>query len=136
MVFSSNETDVLISGENVDSYTADGPIEAQQAVKITGDYTVAASDTDGEQVIGVAMYSVADGDEVAVAKEGTEVVAQTGTGTISAGDLVASHGATGEEGQLDTAGTGDSVLGFANEADGGSQGDNVEITISLMTNAA
>jgi hypothetical protein len=98
-----------------------GGVEAGQVVKVSGNNEASPSDTDGESVEGVAAQSVAAGDEAMVLGSGARVLFTAGE-SISAGDDLASHGATGEEGQVATAATGDYVAGYALEA-AGSQGD-------------
>jgi len=98
-----------------------GGVKAGQLVKVTGNTEASPSDSDGEAVVGVSAQSVADGDEAMVLGSGARVLLTAGE-SISAGDELASHGGTGEEGQVATAATGDYVVGYALEA-AGSQGD-------------
>jgi len=98
-----------------------GGVEAGQVVTVSGNNEASPSDTDGEAVIGVSAQSVADGDEAMVLGSGARVLFTAGE-SISAGDNLASHGATGEEGQVATAASGDYVVGYALEG-AGSQGD-------------
>jgi hypothetical protein len=129
MAFSEPEEDIVEYGENLLPFNADEAILRGQVVKVGGNIGVEPSDTDGEVTHGVAVQSVASGDQVTVAMSGCEVEATAGTGTISAGDPLTSHGGTGEEGQVDTAGaTGDSIIGYALEG-AGSQGDLVRMYI-------
>jgi len=104
------------------SFTASAAITAGQVVYVSGDNTVAPSSTDGEAVVGIAAQTVASGEEVMVIGSGGRVLFTSGSGGVRAGDVLASHGATGDPGQVDTAGTGDYIVGYTLEADGGSQG--------------
>ena len=132
MAFRTLQTDVVQAGDDLASYTAEEDVLQGQVVKLGADgYTVEPSDTDGEAVIGVATYDASSGDSVAVAETGCEVLATSGTGSISAGDKVASHGATGEEGEVATAASGDYVLGDALQDDAG-DGDDVYVKIDLQ----
>lgn len=81
---------------------------------------VEPSDTDGENAVGFALYSRSSGSQVAVATNGTIVRATSGTGSISSGDFVASHGGTGEEGEVASAASGDNYVGVALQDDTGS----------------
>ena len=100
-------------------FTADGAVEAGQAVTLTGDQTVSASTTDGEACIGVATQSVADGDEVMVVGGSGRVLVTGGAAGISAGDPLASYGGTGDDGTVNTASeTGDFIVGYALESGG------------------
>jgi len=98
-----------------------GGVEAGQVVTVSGNNEASPSDTDGEAVIGVSAQSVADGDEAMVLGSGARVLFTAGE-SITAGDNLASHGATGEEGQVATAASGDYIVGYALEG-AGSQGD-------------
>ncbi len=99
-------------------FTANGAIEARQVVTLVGDQTVSASTTDGEVCIGVATQSVADGDEVMVVGNSGRVLVTGGASGISAGDELASYGATGDDGTVNTASSGDYIVGYALESGG------------------
>jgi hypothetical protein len=103
------------------SFTAGEDVIAGQVVKLGGDQSVQPSDTDGEDVIGIATQTVSSGDSVMVVGNGGRVRFTAGE-SISAGDKLATHGATGEEGQVATAATGDNLVGKAHES-AGSQGN-------------
>lgn len=100
---------------------ADEDVIAGQVVKVGSDNSCEPSDTDGEEAIGVAAQTVSSGDQVMVLTNGARVRYTAGTSTVSAGDKLTSHGATGEEGQVDTASaTGDFIVGHALEGVGSS----------------
>jgi hypothetical protein len=104
------------------SMTADVAVDAGQVVKLTGNQTVSPSDTDGEEVIGVAVQSVASGDQVTVLGNSARVLLTAGA-AVGAGNALASDGGTSDEGTVEPANsTGDSILGYALEA-AGSSGD-------------
>ena len=104
------------------SFEAGEDVIAGQVVKVGGDNSVQPSDTDGEQVIGVAAQTVSAGDTVMVLGHGARVRFTAGA-AVSAGDYLTSHGGTGEEGEVTTGDeTGDYLIGLAHEA-AGSQGD-------------
>lgn len=117
------------AGAATRSYTADESIKQGQVVKEgpTGEQ-VSPSDSDGERVIGVALFDASEGEEVTVAVSGTVARLTSGTGSISAGDPIASHGASGEEGEVDTAASGDYIMGRARFDDEGTN-DNVEVEL-------
>jgi len=101
------------------SFNADEDVIAGQVVKIGSDNGVEPSDTDGEQTIGVAAQTVSSGDTVMVLGAGARVRFTAGAAGVSAGDPLTSHGATGEEGEVDTASaTGDWIIGKAHESAG------------------
>lgn len=132
MAFSEPTQDIVDYGDNLLPFTANEQVLRGQVVKIAGgDVAVQPSDTDGEVTHGVAVQGVASGDQVTVAMSGCEVRMTAGTADISRGDPLTSHGATGEEGQVDTAdGAGDSIIGYALEGSG-AQGDLVRAWIDL-----
>lgn len=123
MVFSevTNDIEIMRPPEGTAySFTAGADILAGQVVAIgSSDNTVVPSDGDGEQAFGVATQSVASGDEVMVVGSGGRVRFSAG-GTVTRGQLVATHGDTGEEGEVANAATGDYFIGLAHEtaADG------------------
>lgn len=96
------------------SFNADQDVIAGQVVKLVSDNGVAPSDTDGEQCVGVATQTRSAGDQVQVAGPGTRVRLTAG-GTVTVNSQVASHGATGEEGQVADAATGDYAIAQAFE---------------------
>lgn len=127
MVFRTYTDEVRRQGTNTKSFEAAEAILQGQLVKLDTDSagrTVEPSDTDGEAgIIGFAEYDAAAGDDVSVCMTGCEVRATSGTGTVTSGDPVASHGGTGEEGEVDTAATGDTPIGIAIADDNGDGGD-------------
>lgn len=83
--------------------------------------TVEPSDADGGQAIGFAEYGVSSGDMVSVAVAGAVVRAVAGA-SISSGDPVSAEGSTGEEGEVQTATSGDWIIGTALQDDAGGVG--------------
>ena len=77
--------EVLISGEELRGYTATEPIEQGQPVEIDGDYTVGVSG--GDAFAGVALYDVAEGEELALAGDDCEVRIEAGE-AIEGGDSI------------------------------------------------
>ena len=117
MAFDQIEDDIerLASKHGGDlSFTADATITAGQLVTITGDNAVSPSDTDGEEVVGVATQNAAEGDTVMVQGVGTLSTVRAGE-AITGGDFVSSYGGTGDAGEAGVAGTGDYVVGMATE---------------------
>lgn len=122
MAFTAPTVDIVEEGDDLSSFVANEEVIRGQVVKLAGeDLGVQPSDTDGENVVGVAVQTKSSGEQVAVAMPGTEVRFTAGE-SISRGDLLSSHGATGEEGQVATEATGDKVVGVAYEQ-ASSQGD-------------
>lgn len=136
MAFRDYTDQVLLEGDNVHHYEANEAVSQGQLVKYdtnnTG-RTVEPSDTDGEdKLAGFALYDASSGEQVAVAQAGCIVRATSGTGTIASGDWIASHGGTGNEGEVaaatETSGgstttLGDYCIGQAVEDDAGSAND-------------
>jgi len=115
---------VLVSGENVDSYTAGEALTARTGVRQTGNYTVGETPADTSEFTGVVAYDVASGEEVAVIKRDCEVKV-TVSESVSAGDELVPDGSGGFE----TAATSGLSSGFliANESAG--SGELVEAEI-------
>jgi len=118
--------DVLISGDNVRGYSADGAISQHKAVEVNGDYQVTQIGTAGAEGHGVAAYDVAGGEEVAICGDDTEVRVEAG-GTATAG----SDATVDTDGNFVDAGSGDAVWGVFNS--GGGDGDIVELALETET---
>jgi hypothetical protein len=124
MAFRDITTGIVEAGDALHPYTANEDVKRGQLVEVGGeDVGVRPVDTDGSAGIGFATQTVSSGDQVTVAVVGCEVLGTSGTGAISRGDLVTSHGSTGEEGELATTASGDEVIGIALEADAGTNDD-------------
>jgi hypothetical protein len=117
-------TEPARAGADIDSYDAENAVSQGQVVKQgSNEDQVTPSDTDGEKVIGVALYDASSGDIVDVVREANGVRLTSGSGSISADDALASHGGSGENGEVDSAAAGDYILGTAKRADEGSNDD-------------
>ncbi len=119
------QTDVLKVGDSVRSQTADGVVNQRKAVDINGEFQVTQVSSAGAATYGVALYDVADGEEVAIAIDGCEVDIEAG-GSVSAGDAAT----TDASGNFVTAGgdgSGDDVAGIFLES--GGSGDIVTLYI-------
>jgi len=114
---------VLISGDNLRSYNADGAISQHKAVQINGDYQVTQTGTAGAEGTGVALYDVKGGEDIAIAGDDTEVRVIVGSGGATAGNSATVDG----NGDFVDAGAGDAVWGEFNE--GGSSGDIVSLAL-------
>lgn len=103
---------VLISGENIDSYTAGEALDARTPVKISGNYEVTEPAADGDGFTGVVAYDVADGEEVAVIKRDCEVRVEVSE-AVSGGDELIPNGS----GAFETVATSSASAGYlvANE---------------------
>jgi hypothetical protein len=121
--------DVLKSGEALDGFTADGAISARKAVTVNGDKQVTQVASAGSAMRGVAVYDVADGEEIPVAADGCEVLVEVGTAGATAGNAAATDG----DGNFVDAGgdtSGDKVVGTFDE--GGADGDLVRLYIDTV----
>lgn len=112
--------------ENIDGdLHANGSIDQNDLVDLTGDNQVEAVDTSNISGYGVAMYSASSGEAVAVATTGAKAVVNS-TG-VSAGDFVTSNGGS-TAGEVQTANTtGDEILGIATT---GTSGGTCEVMIT------
>lgn len=116
--------DVLISGENIDSYSANSDLTARTGVEITGDYTVDEAAADSGNFTGVVAYDVSSGEEVAVIKRDCEVKVEVSE-SVSAGDELVPAGSS----QFETVATSALSTGFLVANEGGGSGDLVEAEI-------
>lgn len=118
MAFRTYSKPVLVrparAGARIESYVCEEDVTQGQVLKPGGTNSdeVEPSATDGERCLGVAMYDASSGEVVDVVVQGTCRLTD-GSGSISADDRLASHGGTGEEGEVDTAASGDHVFGVA-----------------------
>lgn len=119
------EEGILVSGENIDSYTAGEALTRGTGVAQSGDYTVTEPAADAGDFTGVVAYDVANGEEVAVIKRDCEVRIQVSE-TVSAGDELVPDGSGGFE-TVATSGLTDGGFLVANE--GGSADDWIEAEI-------
>jgi len=116
--------DVLVSGENIDSYTANSNLTARTGVEIVGDYAVDEPAADAGTFTGVVAYDVASGESVAVIKRDCEVRISVSE-SVSAGDELVPDGSGGFE----TVATSGLSSGFLIANEGGTSGDLVEAEI-------
>lgn len=119
---------VLISGENVDSYTAGEDLDARDPVGQTGDYTVTEPAKGSGPFTGVCAFDVASGEEVAVIKRDCEVRVNVSE-TVSPGDALTPDGAGGFE--VATAADTDIEVAIANESAGASELVEAEIIAAV-----
>lgn len=108
------------AGATIESYVCEEDVSQGQVVKEGGTNAdeVEPSATDGERVLGVALYDASSGEMVDVVRDGYCRLT-SGTNGVSASDPLASHGGT-TEGSVDTAASGDYIFGVAREAASGS----------------
>lgn len=117
--------EVLVSGDLIRGYTADGPIEAHKGVEITGNYEVSQVDVAGTGIRGVAAYDVADGEEIALV-EGNDEARVIAGGAVTAGEPAT----TNADGDFVEAAAEDEIVGEFNES--GGEGDVVEIRLTTL----
>lgn len=115
---------VLVSGENIDSYTAGEDLTARTGVSISGDYTVSEPAADAGTFTGVVAYDVSSGEQVAVIKRDCEVKVEVSE-TVTAGDELVPDGSGGFE----TAATSALSAGFLIAREGGSANDVIHAEI-------
>jgi hypothetical protein len=118
--------DVLEAGDAIRPYTADGSITQRRAVTINGDNQVTQVSSAGTGIRGVALFDVADGEELSVAEDGTEVDIEVGSAGATAGNAAA----VDADGNFVDAGSGDQVVGSFNE--GGTDGDIVTMKVQTV----
>lgn len=122
-------TEPARAGADIDSYDVESDVLQGQVLKQgTNEDQVAPSDTDGEVIVGVALHDASSGEVVDVVREAGGVRLTSGSGSISAGDPVASDGGTSENGEVETAVAADHVIGTAKRDD---DGTNADVIVSL-----
>lgn len=135
MVFRTYSKPVLLrparAGAQIEAFVAEEEVKQGQVVKPGGSNSdeVEPSATDGERCIGVALYDAAAGSMVDVLIQGYARLT-SGEATINADDRLASHGGTGEEGEVATGASGDHVFAVA-RFDGGGDGEDVEAYVDF-----
>lgn len=117
--------------DKVYSYQADGALENYKVVKLSSVEGKVATSTDGTDVqIGVTRHTANDGDSIAIQIDGVAKI--EAAGTVAVGDFVSVGDTTG---RVDTAVTGDNIIGVAEQAADGA-GDIIAVRLTLATNAA
>lgn len=109
--------EVLISGEELRGYSAASAFTAREPVGVSGEYEVDSSAAGADDFIGVAMYDVASGEEVAVGGDDCEVRIEVSE-TVSPGDELVPDGA----GAFETVATSSASSGVAIAQTSGSAG--------------
>jgi len=79
------DEEILISGEEIRSYTAGEDLTGGEPVGISGNNQVSSSSADGGDFDGVVTYSVTSGEEVAIAGDDCEVRIEVSE-AVTAGD--------------------------------------------------
>lgn len=130
-------TEPTRAGADIDSYEAENTVKQGQVVKQgTNEDQCTPADTEGERVVGVAMYDASAGDTVDVIRRANAVrltADSDGGGSISADTplRVANPDGSTEEGEVDAATSSDFVLGTSKrDADG--DGDDIIADINLQ----
>jgi len=109
---------VLVSGENLDSYTAGEDLTARTGVSYNGNFEVTEPAADAGEFIGVVAYDVASGNEVDVIKRDCEVKIEVSE-SVTAGDELVPDGS----GAFETVATSALSAGFLLASEGGGSGD-------------
>jgi len=102
------DQDILIAGEEIRGYTAGEDLEQGEPLAITGDYEVSGAE-DGGPFVGVCLYDVADGEEVAIGGDDCEVRIEFSE-ALSAGDAITPD----DVGTFRQAEDGDDAIGVVN----------------------
>lgn len=115
---------VLVSGENIDSYTAGEALTKRTGVSMSGNFTVSEPAADAGEFVGVVAYDVENGEEVAVIKRDCEVKIEVSE-TVTAGDELIPDGA----GAFETVATSAASEGFLIASEGGAASDIIRAEI-------
>jgi hypothetical protein len=124
------DTEVLVSGEEIRGYSAASDLTQGEPVGISGDYEVDASTADGDDFIGVVLYDVASGEEVAIAGDDCEVRVEVSE-SVDAGDELIPDGI----GTFETVATSGGSNGVAIAQEGVSSGEIVEAYVFAVQGA-
>jgi hypothetical protein len=124
------ETEILLSGENVNSFSAGEALTAGEPVGLSADYTVTGSSAGGGDFIGVAAYDVASGEEVPVITRDCEVRVEVSE-AVSAGDVIVPDGL----GTFETVATSTASSGVAIVEDGAAAGELAEVDLFAVQGA-
>ena len=118
------DEEILISGEEIRSYTAGEDLTGGEPVGISGNNQVSSSSADGGDFDGVVTYSVTSGEEVAIAGDDCEVRVEVSE-TITAGEELLPDGL----GTFESVGTSAGSNGVAIAQEGAASGELVEAYI-------
>jgi hypothetical protein len=122
--------EVLISGEEIRGYSAASALTAGEPVGISGNYEVDASSAGGGDFVGVALYDVASGEEIALAGDDCEVRVEVSE-AVSANDEIVPDGA----GTFETVATSGASEGVGIVQDGASAGEVAEVYLFAVQGA-
>ncbi len=122
--------EVLISGEELRGYSAASDFTAREPVGVSGTYEVDSSDAGADDFIGVALYDVASGEEIAVGGDDCEVRIEVSE-SVSPGDELVPDGA----GAFETVATSSASTGVAIAQTSGSAGGLCEAYIFAVGGA-
>lgn len=126
----SFDIEVLISGEEIRGYTAGEDLSAGEPVGISGDNEVSASAAGEGDFIGVVLYDVANGEEVALAGDDCEVRIPVSE-TVTAGEELLPDGA----GEFESVATSTGSNGVAIVQNGASASEVAEAYIYAVQGA-
>lgn len=126
----SFDVEILVSGEEIRGYTAGEDLTAGEPVGISGDMEVSASAAGEGDFVGVVLYDVANGEEVALAGDDCEVRIPVSE-TVTAGDELLPDGA----GEFETVATSTGSSGVALVQQGASASELAEAYIFAVQGA-
>lgn len=124
------DIEVLISGEEIRGYTAGEDLTAGEPVGISGDNEVSASAAGEGDFLGVVLYDVASGEEVAIAGDDCEVRIEVSE-TVTAGDELLPDGV----GTFETVATSAGSTGVAIAQNGAASGELLDAYIYAVQGA-
>jgi len=124
------DVEVLISGEEIRGYTAGESLSAGEPVYLSGDNEVSASSADGGEFLGVNLYDVASGEEVALAGDDCEVRVEVSE-QVTANDEILPDGL----GTFETVATSGASAGVAIVQKGAASGEVCEAYIFAVQGA-
>lgn len=122
--------ETLISGEEIRGYSAASDLTTGEPVGISGDNEVDSSSAGEGDFLGVVMYDVSSGEEVAIAGDDCEVRVPVSE-TVTAGDEVLPDGA----GEFETVATSTGSNGVGIVQDGASASELANVYLYAVQGA-
>jgi hypothetical protein len=124
------DTEVLISGEEIRGYTAGEDLVAGEPVGISGDNEVSGSAAGEGDFLGVVLYDVASGEEVAIAGDDCEARVPVSE-AVTAGEELLPDGA----GEFESVATSTGSNGVAIVQNGAGSGELADVYIYAVQGA-
>lgn len=124
------EDDLLVSGEELRGYSAAADLSRGEPVGLSGSFEVNSSSAGEGDFIGVALYDVASGEEIAIAGDDCEVRVPVSE-SVTPGDELLPDGSA----EFETVATSAGSSGVAIAQESGSDGDYITAYVYAVQGA-